>query len=201
MTEETKSPIVESPPADTLDFVRNLYELEVGWFRVAESKAQLILTVNGIFLGVLFGTMLGKGTNVQSLVGFFGPETWVLLFISVAALTGAISCAARSLWSWHRRRALEDFRRLGLNPAAPDTYRPEALWYFGGLGLLPVEKAAERLRHFDSAAEVVALSYNAVLLSRSLVRKYRLLNAGWALTAVNLIAFMLAGADVLVRAS
>jgi hypothetical protein len=201
MAQDTQVPVVEPSPTDGLDYVRNLYDVEVGWFRVAETKAQVILTVNGIFVSVLFGATLGKITNVRSLAALFGPETWVLLLISMGALTGAIGCAARSLWSWHRRRASEDFKRLEMDPAVPDSFRPEALWYFGGLAQLPVETAAKCLRQCGKEAEVAALSYNAVILSRSLVRKYRLLNAGWALTSVNLIAVMATGVSVFVRAS
>lgn len=201
MSQDEDSSVAEPPATDTLDHLRNLFELEVGWFRVAETKAQLILTANGIFISVLFGTALGKIASVQSLAKIFGPETWTLLLISGTTLTGAVGCAARSLWSWHHRRASQDFRVLGVDSVTPDSYRPEVLWYFGCLAKLPVEKAAERLRRFGKEEEILALSYNAVMLSHSLVRKYRLLNAGWALTAASLMAFMAAVTDVLVRAS
>lgn len=201
MTSDRQASTIDSPAEGAIDYVRNVYDLAIGWFKIAEAKAQLILTANGIFMSLLFGTTLGKITEVQSLVKLFGPETWILLFTAVAALIGATSSAARSLWSRHRRRVVEDFQRLRMDPAVPDSYRPEGLWYFAELAHLPVETAAERLRQCGSDAEVVALSYNAVMLSRNVLRKHRLLNAGWACTAISLIAFVLAGTDVLVRAS
>jgi hypothetical protein len=38
------------------------------------------------------------------------------------------------------------------------------------------------------------------MLSRNVLRKHRLINAGWALTALALIALIATGTDVIIRA-
>jgi hypothetical protein len=201
MNADAQAEVAEDPPAEgAVQYTRNAYDTALGWFRVAEAKAQLLLTVNGILISVLFSTLFGKITEIRAFVDTFGVETWLFLFITVAALSGAVACSARSLWSRHKRRVREDFTRLRVDPAVPASYRPEVLWYFAELAHLHVEAAAERLRHCGTEAEVRALAYNTVMLSRNVLRKHRLINAGWALTATALIALITTGTDVIIRA-
>ena len=196
-----RSSASEQPPEGTLDYARNAYDLALNWFRIAETKAQLILTADGLFLSLLFGVALGKSSDLPSLTNQFGPETWVLLLVAAGALCGSICCAATSLWSMHSRRITNDFRRLNLDPAKPETYRPEGLWYFAELAQLPIEDATRALSRYGSEAEATALRYNTVMLSRNVLRKHNLLNAGRAASALTLTASTVMATDILLRAS
>ena len=74
------------------------------------------------------------------------------------------------------------------------------LWYFGHLAHLQLDAAAEKLRGADQNFEAETLSYNVVDLSVKVLRKDRLVNAGWALTALALIALVAAGTSFFLRA-
>jgi hypothetical protein len=163
---------------------------------VAETKAQLLLTVNGAFVTILFGTLFGRLGNVHAR---FGPETWAFLGVGVVALISALACAAGCLWSFHGN-AKEEFAHLGVNPDDPASYRPEVLWYFGHLARLRSDAAVEALRRADRKFEAETLSYNVVDLSIKVLRKHRLVNAGWALTALALIALVAAGTSFFLHA-
>lgn len=54
----------------------------------------------------------------------------------------------------------------------------------------------ERLRMVDRQFEIDALSYNIVDLARKVFRKHRLVNAGWAFTALALVALVIAGVSI-----
>lgn len=102
------------------------------------------------------------------------------------------------MWSFHGR-AKNEFDHLGVDPGNPDTYRPEVLWYFGHLARLQRDAAVEKLREADHEYEAKALSYNVIDLSARVLRKHRLVNRGWALTALELIALVAAGTSFFMR--
>jgi hypothetical protein len=111
----------------------------------------------------------------------------------------SLVCAAGSLWSFHGR-AKGELAGLDVDPRNPETYRPEVLWYFGHLARLQPKAVAERLRGAGQEFEATALSHNVVDLSIKVLRKHRLVNMGWALTALELIALIAAGTSFFIRA-
>jgi hypothetical protein len=67
-----------------IDYVRRVYASTREWYTVAETKAQLLLAVNGAFVTILFGILYGKNGDVQSGASRFGLETWIFLSASAA---------------------------------------------------------------------------------------------------------------------
>jgi hypothetical protein len=191
---------VQSEAGVEIEYVRRVYERAIDWYKVAETKAQLLLTVNGVFVTVVFGVNSGNMADARQFAGVLGVETWVFLLCFICALIGAVTCAAACLWSQHRKTLKETFPRLGVDPGAPSTYRPEVLWYFGHLAHLKMEPAAAMISRADRDFEIKALSYNVVHLAGIVLRKHRLVNAGWALTALALIFLIAAGVSIFVRA-
>jgi hypothetical protein len=187
----------QSPP--NLEYARRMYDRAIDWYKVAESKAQLILTVNGVFATITFGLLSGNVSELRRSRAAIGPETWVFLAAAFAALCCSIGLAAACLRSRHEENVRRDFEQLKVDPAKIDTYRPEALWYFGHLAKLDWEAVVEKLRGADYKFELIALTYNVHGLATVVLRKHRLINAGWTLTSVALVALIAAGASVLVR--
>jgi hypothetical protein len=138
------SNILGSPTTADVEYVRRVYDQTLDWYKVAETKAQLLLGAIGLFLTVLGGTVFGKVDDLRALSSTFGVETWLFLAVWILAASGAVLCATRSLLSLHGH-AIRDFANLHVDPAAPLTYRPEVLWYFGHLANLPHSSAAAAL--------------------------------------------------------
>jgi hypothetical protein len=182
-----------------VEYLRRMYAGTRGWYTAAETKAQLLLAINGAFVTLLFGTLFSRPSDVQAVTVHFGVDTWAFIGMSVTALVGAIVCAALSLWSLHGR-AVKDLARLGVNPGDPDSYRAEALWYFGHVARLQPDAVTERLLKADWSFEAQALSYHAIDLARRVLRKHRWVNAGWILTAAALIALAAASTSFFIRA-
>jgi hypothetical protein len=182
-----------------VEYVRRAYDRAIDWYKVAESKSHILLTVNGAFVTILFGVLSGTIVDVPDLSMKSGVETWVFLGIVVIALTGAISTAAACLLSRHSHHIKSDFARLGVDPDVPDTYRPEALWYFGHLASLQFDPAVAFLRTADAEFEFKVLTYNLVGLARVVLRKHKLINRGWMLTTLALISVIAAGTSIIIR--
>ena len=178
----------------TVEYLRHMYAMTRAWYTAAETKAQLLLAVNGLFVTVLFGILFGNSSDRHLGAARFRSVTWVLISFSVVALVTAIICAALCLWSLHGR-AKADFKTLGVNPGEPASYQPEVLWYFGHVAKLKRGAVKERLRSVDRRFEIETLSYHVVDLAHKVLRKHRWVNAGWAFTALALIALVAAGAS------
>jgi hypothetical protein len=108
----------------------------IDWYKVAETKAQLLLTVNGAFVTVAFGLVSGSLADFKRSLDTAGPLPWLFLTLAVSALCGSILAAAATLLSQHGRHIREDFRQPGIDPADEKTYRPEGMWYFGHIAQL-----------------------------------------------------------------
>ena len=182
------------------EYVRRVYERAMDWYKVAESKAQLILTVNGVLVTVTFSTAAGHISNGRDLAKVAGVETWCFFAVVVAALLGAVACAAACMWSRHGTNYKGTFDLLDVNPEDPASYRPEVLWYFGDLAHLQMGPAALLISQADRKFEITSLSYNVVHLARIVLRKHKFINAGWALTALGIASLILGGASIFVRA-
>ena len=66
----------------SLEYARRLYDRVLAWYESAERKAQLILTLDGLFLSFLTSSLLSKPADLRPVVERFGAETWVFLGFS-----------------------------------------------------------------------------------------------------------------------
>lgn len=181
-----------------VEYLRRMYTSTRGWYTAAETKAQLLLAVNGAFITVLFSVLFGRSDDVRAGTDHFGIDTWIFVSISIIGLTSAIVCAALSLWSLHGKTTTE-FTRLGVDPKNPGSYRAEALWYFGHVARLQPDAVTDKLLLADRSFEVQALSYHVIDLAHKVLRKHRWVNAGWILTALALITLAAAGTSFFIH--
>jgi hypothetical protein len=188
-------------PADIarVEYSRRVYDQAFSWYKTAESKAQLILTVNGAFVTIALSVLSGKSNGIGPSYSAPGPETWAFLGVAIACLAGAICSATMCLLSRHNHNIESDFTRLRVKPGEKATYCPEALWYFGHLASLDFDHAVAALRGLGSGSEFLILTYNLVGLSRVVLRKHRLVNIGWLLTGVALLGLLGAAVSYLIR--
>lgn len=187
-------------PEPDVEYVRRAYDRAIDWYKVAESKAQLLLTVNGLLVTVYFAVLTGKAGSADRAARLVGTEARIFAMVSAAAVIGATGCAAGALWSRHTGNIKEAFPRLDVEPGDPASYCPEVLWYFGHIARLDADAAARMIGGADRRFEVTALSYNLVNLSHVVLRKHQFVNLGWALTATAIVSLVLAGAALLIQA-
>jgi len=189
---------ISASPAN-VEYARRVYDRVIDWYKVAESKAQLLLTVSGAFVTVAFGLLSGSIADLKRSLESAGALPWLFLTVAVVALCGSIAAAAATLLSQHGRHIRDDFAKLGIDPQDEATYRPEAMWYFGHIAQLQWQGVQSTLRDADDALEVKVLTYNVHGLAKTVLRKHRLINAGWLLTTVTLLSLIAAGVSLLVN--
>jgi hypothetical protein len=79
--------------------VHALYDAVVAWYEHAERNAQLILTLDGVFLSFLAASAFKKSTDLRATTSHFGSETWVLLALMATSLIASIVSAVLALRS------------------------------------------------------------------------------------------------------
>jgi len=82
---------------ESLEYSRRLYENMVDWYKAAELKAQVVLSLAGIFTSFLIASIFVKRSDVKEIVGVFAWHTWVALGLMTLALVGAIASAVMCL--------------------------------------------------------------------------------------------------------
>ncbi|WP_433382114.1 hypothetical protein ACQPZX_18335 [Actinoplanes sp. CA-142083] len=189
---------LSAAPAN-LEYARRVYDRVIDWYKVAETKAQLILTVNGAFVTIAFGILTGSIADLRDSLDEWGALTWLFLTLTVVTISASIVCAALSLLSQHERHIRQDFKQLKIDPDREKTYRPEGAWYYGHIAKLRWEGVQSMLAGADEKFEVDVLTYHVHGLSQTVLRKHRLINAGWMLTAATLLSLVGAGASLLLH--
>ena len=176
-----------------LEYARRLHALVLDWYRSAESKAQILLTLNGALLAFLTGSLFSRPSDLAQLAATTGMRTRVLLALMCVTLLSsvgfAISCVRSRLLS---TRDLErDLAMVRSSPERP--YPADILAFFQHLSYLNSSVLAGTLRAADADFELEALSSQIVKLSRNVAEKHRAANRGFVFTGLSLLLFLLAG--------
>ena len=121
------------------------------WYQSAETKAQLVLTVNGLFVTFLTASVLAGRAQVVQTTAVFGPETWIFLAamslcLALAILSAVVCLASRGTG---RRRLRGLLSQYAVDPDKADTYAPELTVFFYFLSALKAAPFTERLRSAD----------------------------------------------------
>jgi hypothetical protein len=184
-----------------VDYLRRVYGHVFEWYRIADTKGQVLLSVDGILVTVLGGAVFGEPEKIAQRTGQFGWETWFLLALAglsvVGSIGAAVMCLRSRLADAHIDRVLHEF---DVDPSRPETYNPRVAWWFGTLARLERAGTEHLLRRADQSFEADALSSEVWLLSRNVLTKHRWANTGWLLTAFVLVSLVATAASYVARA-
>lgn len=196
--------MTERQPPDqqaALEYLRGVGADLRYWYQSAEVKAQLVLTVNGIFLTFLTTSVLARGNAVAQETAAFGVETWVFLAgmslcLALAILSAVMCLASRGLGRKKFRKLLE---RHGLDPEKAETYAPELTAFFYPITRLKANYLAERMLTADQDFIVRALASTIISISPYILAKHRWVNRAFILTGLTLGFFLCTGISYLLR--
>lgn len=129
-----------SPAEQNVEYLRRLYENTLDWYKVADSKGQLILTLSGAI--TVFGVLGLLDDQPRTLSG---PPLYVALS-AMAVLCLAIYCAVEALHSNLTESSLRRLHQLAdVGPGRVTSDSPQVLSWFGMISTLSrSEKAAHR---------------------------------------------------------
>jgi Family of unknown function (DUF5706) len=183
------------------EYLRDL-RAELGyWYSSAETKAQLVLTVNGLFVTFITAAALGTRADVVQATAVFGPETWTFLALMASclalAILSAVMCvASRGVSHSRLQRSLTHY---AVDPDKADTYVPELAVFFGHLSRLKAGPLVERLRTGDQEFIIQAMASEIIALAPNVVAKHRWVNRAFVLTGLTLGFFLCTGISYLIR--
>jgi len=186
-------------PENTLDYSRRLYERVIDWYKNADSKAQIILTLNGVFVAFLTSSIFKNPDELLKLTNRFSTFTWLFLSLMCACLVGSIVCALMCLWSRVAFSAGRDEMILSELDKLKETgeYSPHLMLFFKTITMLDPEKFQTQLTKIDTEFEIKALASQIYLLSKRVYAKHLLVNYGFASVGGALIFFLLGGVSYL----
>jgi hypothetical protein len=170
------------PPGPALEYARRLYENVLQWYESAERKAQIVLTVDGVFLGLLTASFTSNVSDLRGVVDAFGALTWIALSVALAMLLVSLLSA---VWCLRSRQV---YGPASESPA-------ETMWFFRMIAAKQQEEFMKQARAVDEPMEVDALSSQIWRLSNIVAEKHKWANIAFASTGLALFAFALAAAS------
>jgi hypothetical protein len=181
--------------SDALDYSRRLLERVIDWYKNADLKAQIILTINGAFLTFLTSSIFKNPEELIKVTQRFGALTWVFLILMCVCLVGSIISALLCLFSrillFSKRDEVLVQAKERIN--LPQNYEPELMLFFETISWLDHRKFQSQLLTIDREFEIKALASQSYLLSRRVYVKHWLINIGFVLSGGSLIFFLASG--------
>jgi hypothetical protein len=188
-----------APPStrEALDFTRRLLSETLDWYKNADLKAQILLTLDGAFLAFLTASAFKDPKALGPIVVRFGPETWLFLGLMTLTLSGSIASALLSLRSRGVLRRPDGGDKQG--PTRGEEPAAAQMWFFEDIRRIHQVEFQRALHTVDQAFEIDAIGTSVFILASNVSRKHRWVNAGFMLAGVTLLLFLGATVSYLVR--
>ncbi|HEX4959971.1 MAG TPA: hypothetical protein VF173_03965 [Thermoanaerobaculia bacterium] len=175
------------------EYARRLYDDVLGWYHSADTKAQVVLGIDGAFVAFLASGIFAKPEDLRKIIALFSPWTWLLLCTMVVGLLASILAAIYCLWS--RIYSREDLREIlqQKKKAGAGRATPQVMWFFQLIAALEMETFRSALSHVSEEFELESMAWEIHVLSGNVRKKHRAANLGFLFAAVTLSLFLFAG--------
>ena len=168
---------------EALIYCRAVYASMLDWYKVADAKGQLLLTINGIFVTVLSGLVL---LRPDELIARKSQLTWVawMFIVGAAVAVGcsiicAIICMHSRLSNSRMDKHHASFQYIDSEGRAH--YRPAVTFWFGTLARFRNKQEGRGLLLNSSGEfELSAIADEILLFAPNVLAKHQWVNRGWA---------------------
>jgi hypothetical protein len=178
----------ESPTPPALEYSRLLYANVLEWYKTADIKAQVILSVNGLFLGVTTSTLFAKRTDLREVLITLPASSWYLFLAMAVCIAISIALAIAALSSQ-------------LNLPTPDRVAyteqngqkvcdPQVMWFFQAIAKLDRESFRLCLHSVDDNFQVDILASQIHKLAQNVRWKHVMVNCAFILFGLGLVLFI-----------
>ncbi len=183
-----------SVPPGALAFSRGVYASTMDWYKVADSKGQLLLALNGAYITVLSSVTIASSQKLVPLHASLPLATLLLLAGAAVATAISILMAIACLYSRLSDARLKMFlERFAEQDAQGGTsYRPSALYWFGTIARMDPDKGQKMFQSADEAFELSAVTEDLFRLAEKVLAKHRWVNAGWVSAGASLLLLLAA---------
>ena len=183
----------------SLDYARRLFERIIDWYKTADSKAQIILTLDGAFLTFLTTSVFKNPDELSRIIQRFNFSTWLFLALMcvclIVSIISALMCLWSRVWLFSKRDAVLVEEKMRLKEA--EKYSPNLMLFFKTISWLDHDKFQSQLADVDEEFEIKALASQSYLLAKRVNKKHLLVNLGFVLAGASLIFFLAGGMSYL----
>ena len=187
--------------AQALQYAYRLFDNCTDWYNNADSKAQILLGLDGAFLAFLTSSAFAKPEDAAKLFGRFRMDTWTFLVLMCVTLVVSIFTALRCLWSrTYSKKALKKmFADVGVPPGSRGPYPAELMWFFQLVHALDSAAFKSQMLTVDEKFATSALASQICELSGRITEKHFWVNVGFSCAAASLTLFVAAMVSYVAR--
>ena len=180
----------------SLEYSRFLYEDVKDWYKNADTKAQILLTLMGAFITFLTSSLFVKANDLLEITTCITPVIWGLLVTMLGTVILAVISGLACLWS---RVPLHRYAWKVSEDEEPDedeqsTTVGRQVGFFATLIKLNKKQFKSHLQHIKQEDEVEIRLEQTYYFSKNVYKKHFYLDIGFILAVVSLLLFLLAGA-------
>lgn len=186
--------------ASVLNYSNLVFAGVLDWYKNADAKAQIILSLDGALVAFLTSSIFKSPAELSAITHSLTRGTWFLLFAMCLCLVGSIVSALICLWSRVFLGIKKDSilgREREKIRAGAKAYSPNVMLFFKTISWLDHDTFQEQLEATDTAFHIKALASQIYLLSKRVYVKHIWVNAGFVLAGASLIFFLASGVSYL----
>lgn len=183
--------------SESLEYTRRLYQNVLGWYENADSKAQVVLAIDGGLVAFISTTVFSKPDDIKEIVTALPDITWVLLAFMVVSLMISMGASIFCLWARiYSAKHLQIIINASIEKAKvkqkvleDKRYPPAIVCFFQFIERLDKEKFRETLCSVNFEYEIKALASQIHILSGNVRKKHYAVNIGFIFAAAALVSF------------
>lgn len=180
----------------SLEYSRFLYDDVKDWYKNADTKAQILLTLMGAFVTFLTSSLFVKANDLLEITTYITPMIWGVLVTMLGTITLAVISGLACLWS------RVPLHRYAWKEPEDDEFDDEKqspivgrqVGFFATLIKLNKKRFKSHLEQIEQEDEVEIRLEQIYYFSRNVYKKHFYLDIGFILAAASLLLFLLAGA-------
>lgn len=158
----------DSSELEALEFARNVHDDMILSNRDLYTRAQWILTVDGVSISLIAGRMLASPKDLRPVTAEFTLVTWVLLSSAGLFLLWSVLSAVLAIRSAYRTGPQHAVGAKNL--------RPEQMWFFRHVAQIPREDFVREGARATRSWEITARLAQAAAMAPNMVKRARWLN-------------------------
>lgn len=178
-----------------LAFAQRLYGNLGEWYKDVHGRAQLVLSLDGAFVTLLAGSIIGNRDEIESATDVFAWETWVLLGLMALSFAISLFYAIRTLTPRNLFKRRIDSAYLDLRGDETEPPPPEVMWWSQFIWRVGWDWFRTRVKTMTDAEERDALSSQIFALSEHLNDKYRFLHRAYIGAGLAVVFLLAASAS------
>ena len=185
-----------SSSREPLEYARRVMEHNFEWYKNADTKAEIILALDGAFLAFVSSSIFTNQDELKDILESFTPLTWLFLVFMTIFLTGSIISAILCLYSRipifseRAKRKYFDTKENKIDIDDAETYKPEATLFFQQISYLKSKQYQEYMLKANKKSEISALAVAIHILSENVFKKHKWVDWGFILAGLSLCCFL-----------